>query len=341
MLRHLYKLIACLSVACAPVAPTSADDASDPFARDLLILTDWFEGEFDNEEQIWFHHRSGADGEPPIRIHTIHKRVNMPVLGDHVFYVEEYRDHNPANIIRQRLVVFSSDLEENAIRVKQGFFKDAASIVGGHHSPEKIENLSEDAVWFMDACDVFLRRDVDQFEGGMKAKACVFGEGAERRYSVHNLAFSENKFWRTDQTFLVADDSFYSGTPINAPTKLRRSTPYICAFRFYDEDRNEQLVADLKVFSQGGTATAIRESDGASFDILIREKEYPYYDTRPDFMYYSIRRTGEQRSIAYGVADANSRQFGAFVGDMSVFCHREGYAFRESLEAIRLNNTKE
>ena len=31
-----------------------ADDLPTAHARDLLILSQWFEGEFDNEEQVWF-----------------------------------------------------------------------------------------------------------------------------------------------------------------------------------------------------------------------------------------------------------------------------------------------
>ena len=105
--------------------PVLADDAPDPFARDLLIMAEWFEGEFDNEEQLWFHQRSRAEGEPPVRIHTIHKRIDNAALGDIVFYVEEYRDNNPAEVIRQRVVTMDSDPLEEAIRIRQGFLSNA------------------------------------------------------------------------------------------------------------------------------------------------------------------------------------------------------------------------
>ncbi len=32
----------------------TADDNTNRFARDIKILTHWFEGEFDNEKQRWF-----------------------------------------------------------------------------------------------------------------------------------------------------------------------------------------------------------------------------------------------------------------------------------------------
>lgn len=323
----------------AGLTGASADDANNPFARDILILTDWFAGEFDNEEQLWFHRRSRSSGEAPIRIHTIHAPIEAPQFGDHVFYVEEYKDNDPEQVYRQRLVIFSSDLEENAIRVRQGFFKKPEKWRGAYAAPEKFRKLKEKDVFFIDACDVFMRRKADQFEGGMKPKECVFGEGDKERYSVHDLMISESKFWRTDATYLTSDDSFHTGTPPGAPSEMRRAKIFYCDFFFYGgeglgSERTQQAVENLRIHSQGGGATAIRKSDGASFSILLREKEYPYYETRPDFIYYSLRKTGADRSIAYGVADANSRQFGVNQGEIGAFCHREGYNFRESLEEL-------
>ena len=208
------------------------------------------------------------------------------------------------------------------------------AVRGAHEDPAKAALISMDTVTFMAACDVFMRRVADQFQGGMKPKDCVFGEGEERRYSVHDLVLSETKYWRTDATFLLADGSFYRGTPLNEPTELRRSRIYFCDFYFYGSDRSQQVVNDLRVFSQGGSATAVRESDGQSFDILLREKEYPYYESRPDFIYYSIRRTGENRSVAFGVADPRSRQFGLNNGELAAFCHLDGYEFQELLEEL-------
>lgn len=323
-----------LAIMCI-VSPSLADDAADPFARDLLILTDWFEGEFDNEEQLWFHTRSRAGGETPVRIHTAHKRVSLPSFGDHVFYVEEYKDHDPETVYRQRLVIFSSDTDKDAIRMQQGFFKKPDAVRGAHEDVSLVAGLTPDDILFIDECDVFLRRVADQFEGGMDEKACVFGEGDERRYSVHNVVLSKTKFWRDDTTFLVSDDSFFRGTAPGEPTELRRAKFYICDVYFYGEDRRQQqVVEDLRIHSQGGTGKAIRESDGQEFELLLREKEYPYYTSRPDFIYYSLRESGERLSTAYGVADPQSRQFGMNAGRVGAFCHLEGYAFRENYEEI-------
>jgi len=315
-------------------APASADDAYDPNTRDLLVIAEWFEGEFDNEEQVWFHRRSRADGEEPTRLHVSNRRVELDQFGEHVFYVEEYRDHNPEEVYRQRLVVFSSEGANGSIRMQQGFFKNPQAVLGAQTDTTLLDNLAEDDVLFLDECDVFFRRIADQYHGSMRPKACVFGEGDERRYSVHDIVLSASKFWRVDATYRVSDDSFFRGTPPGTESQLRRAKIFYCSFYFYGDDGNTETISDLRVHGQGGTVTAVRSADNATFEILIRDKEYPYYATRPDFLYYSIRRFGEHRSIAFGVTDPDSRQFGTRAGEVGAFCHREGYAFREPVEML-------
>lgn len=325
-----------LAVAVVMMIATGAwaDDAQNPFARDLLMITDWFEGEFDNSEQLWFHRRSGARGEAPTRIHASHHRIDAPAFGNHVFYVEEYLNDDPQEVYRQRLVTFESDIENDAIRIKQGFFNKPEAWLGAHEDPARFTGLKPGDVTFIDTCDVFMRREADQFRGGMQPKACVFGEGDERRYAVHNLVISETKYWRDDTTFLVSDDSFFRGTPPGQPSELRKANRYFCDFYFYDGDGGQQVVEGLPVHDQGGSGQAVRESDEQAFQILLRQKEYPYYEARPDFLYYSIRRVGEERSVAFGVADPRSRQFGLNNGDLAAFCHRDGYRFREPIETL-------
>jgi len=326
--------IATLLLSGLTLLPAYADDAYDPNTRDLLMIAEWFEGEFNNEEQVWFHRRSGAGGDEPTRLHVTNRRVDLDEFGEHVFYVEEYRDHDPDEVYRQRLVIFSSEGANGSIRMRQGFFRNPKSVLGAHADAALLEGLTEDDVLFLDECDVFFRRVADQYHGSMKSKTCVFGEGDERRYSVHEIILSESKFWRIDATYLTADDSFFRGTPPGTQSQLRRAKVFYCSFYFYGTNGETETVSELRVHGQGGTTTAVRSADGTTFEILIREKEYPYYATRPDFLYYSIRRFGENRSIAFGVTDPDARQFGTRAGEVGAFCYREGYTFREPVEML-------
>lgn len=333
----MYKyVIFFLGLLALPTA-ANADDAADPFARDIKILTTWFEGRFDNEEQNWFENdpRSATSKDDRIiAAHTMHKRVDLPEFGDHVFYVEEYINDDPKEISRQRLVIFSSDPKENAIRMRQGFFKEPKKLAGAYFAPDKLSSLTKEDVSFLSECDVFWKRVASQYEGGMKPKACIFGDGEKRRYSVHDIILSAEKYWRVDTTFLVSDDSLHKGYPVDRPVQMRRAMPFSCDVYFYSESGDSQVEKGLSTHSEGGMLTVTRKSDGKAFDFLIREKEYPYYETRPDFMYFSIRNAGEYRSIAFSVNDPDSRTFGIRTPRVGAFCNREGYNFQEPFQEL-------
>lgn len=335
-MRFITGIAAITALLLVP-ANSYGDDAADPRSRDLLMLTNWFDGEFDNEEQIWFEQDPRSATPEALkheRLHVIHRRIDAPQFGEHVFYVEEYTDNDATNIGRQRLVIFTSDPDEHAIRMRQGFFRDAKAMRGAHDDVSKIAQLTADDTFFAEGCDVFWHRVADQFVGMMKPKACVFGEGEKRRYSVHNLTLSSDKYWRVDETYLTSDDSQYVGHPNSEAHKMRRSKRFTCGIIFRNEDGTSQRVDGLSNHSQGGTVEAVRDADGQRFTLLLRDKEYPYYSERPDFMYFSVRRAGERRSVAFSVHDVRSRTIGVSVPELVAFCNLDGYQFQESYDEI-------
>lgn len=343
MFRNIIFSLSLLGIALTFEASVFAQESSDPFARDVKILAKWFEGEFDNSEQLWFQNdpRSNtAEQDKHTRIHTTHTRIELPEFGEHVFYVEEYAEDNPENIVRQRFVTFSTDTGENAIRMKQGFFKSADNVKGGLN----LDQITDEDVVFLEGCDVFWRREAGQFRGKMKPKSCVFGEGGTRRYSVHNLVLSESKYWRVDTTFLVSDDSLHVGKPVDKPFELRRARRFTCDIivrpadqpKFFRgaDSQETQVFNNMSIHTEGGSFDVERASDGQIFTFLMRAKEYPYYEVRPDFLYFSIRKKGEESSVAYTANDLNSRILSAFFDGIAFNCYRDGYNFRETIEFI-------
>lgn len=341
MKRSLFPAIlltcgACVAASASAQSPVY-DRPIDPHARDLVLLTMWFEGEFDNEEQLWYQadpRSQTPEADRHVRLHTMHQRLDLPRFGEHVFYVEEYKENDPDDLVRQRFVLFSSEGLKGGIRMRQGFFKDPSAARGAQYDPGRLADLSPDDVFFLDECDVFWRRTGDQFEGSMRPKACVFGEGDLRRYSVHNMVLSEDKYWRVDATRLVADDTLHIGHGEDNPTKMRRAVTFVCEIRFVLEDGSAQTIEGLRIHSQGGTQTVTRRDSGQQYTLRMRDKEYPFYDTRPDFLFLSVRPTGARRSLAYAVSDPDARRLGLSAADVLAHCHREGYTFQQPLEAL-------
>ncbi len=334
--RALIGMVLC-SLCSTGLSQALHERPVDPYARDLLILTDWFEGEFDNEAQLWLQadprsKTPETDRHP--RVHTMHRRLDLPEFGQHVFYVEEYRDNDPAEVIRQRFVVFSSGGAKGKIRMRQGFFRDAKSALGAQYEPERLADLQKDDVFFLDACDVYWERVANQYEGQMAPKACVFGEGDKRRYSVHDMVLSEDKYWRVDMTRLVSNDQIHVGLPEGNPTRMRRAIPFICEMNLRLGDGSAQRVADLRLHNQGGVVEVTREDDGQVFQIRLRDKQYPFYQSRPDFLFLAVRQPGVAQSVAYSVGDADSRRLGVNVPGIGVHCHRAGYDFRQTSDQL-------
>jgi hypothetical protein len=308
----------------------------DPNARDILILTDWFEGEFDNEEQRWFYTRNGGEGEPPHRrIHAVHKRLDLPQIGEHVFHIKHYLDDDPDNVMRQRIGIFVSEPGENVIRMKQGLYKDNDRSRDAHLDPSKLDGLTMDDVFFVKGCDVFWVREADQYVANMIPKACAFGEGDLYRYSVHRWTLSATKLWLVDSSFLMSDDSMHIGMPVDQPFRMRRSKVFECDVTFRNPDfSTARSFTGIRMHSQGGMVWFDPDENGDVYGIRMRDKEYPFYSERPDFLLFSMQKKGQARMAGYALTDVDARRVGFNLGWALGHCHREGYEFRELLEEL-------
>jgi hypothetical protein len=262
--------------------PSSAGAAGaqyDPNARDLVRLTTWFEGEFDNQEQVWCETEGRATVPPAARherIHATHRRVSLPAFGTHVFYVEEFLEDDPQKISRQRLVTFES-ARDQGIRMRQWFFKNPKSVVGSQDAPSRLEGLTAEQVTHLPECDVFWHAHADQYIGSMREKACVLGQGPQRRYSQHDLVLSATKYWRVDRTFNLATNALVVGNPSGVPHKLNRAKRFDCTVNLYSSgylngpSPEDQTFHGQPIHSQGGTIKLTRTSDGKTYTLRLRD----------------------------------------------------------------------
>jgi len=102
-------------------APASAD-----LAADHALMMEWFEGEFDNFQQVWVERETKAE-HPHEHIHSVFARVAVPALGDDVFYVKQYGGGDPTKVYRQRLYSFAPDPAEGATVLRIYAFPEDAS----------------------------------------------------------------------------------------------------------------------------------------------------------------------------------------------------------------------
>lgn len=304
---------------------------SDPNARDLVKLTEWFEGEFDNDSQVWYENRYSWKGNPEERhnrMHSIHTKIDAPALGKNVFYVEEFLDGDPTKISRQRIVSFTSNAPETSMTMTIYFLKEAKKYVGAHKQSEILKGIGETDLFGVDGCDVIFQREGEQYHGSMLPKACVFGESKLRRYSVHDIIISENQYWRIDRTFLLENDQFHKGHPTPEPHKMRKAKFYNCDIAYYEKayympSDKDQKFKSIKIHNQGGMEWFENKIDGKKYGFQIRDKQYPFYEDGSDFTMLRFIQEGEKASKLIIIADPEAKTLSFQMGWASASCKLE------------------
>lgn len=305
--------------------------SSNPYTRDLVKFVEWFEGDFDNDSQLWYEARgdwTGSEEEKHNRLHVTHKKIELPALGENVFYVEEYIDDDPEQIIRQRLVSFESGRELGGILMSLYFLKDAPKYLLKDQSPDSFKAIASDDYFGVDGCDVLIKRQGDQFFGQMLDKQCQFGEDEKRRYSVHEFFLSESKYWRKDQSYLVATDEFYKGNPSEEPYKLRKAVNYKCNISFheggyYGSGENDKSYKDVIIHDQGGMKWVYNPARDKTYGLQLREKEYPFYAEGSDFFMLRFIEQGKERSEVIVTSEPHVSKISFSLGWSSASCYLE------------------
>ncbi len=147
------------------------------------IMSIW-PGRYNNDQQIieakkagedvWLLDNTGKDGWLQIESHYI--KLDNPAIGKNVLYVEEYRDHEPDSIYRQRIYTLNID-STNTIRVKMWPFKDKKKYVGAWKNPKVLETLAAAEISaYPEKCDLIVKKEGDTYNMKMNDKDCAFGD---------------------------------------------------------------------------------------------------------------------------------------------------------------------
>jgi len=295
-----------------------ADDLPTAHARDLLILSQWFEGEFDNEEQVWF--QSDDRSNTPLnlrktRLHVSNLKISIPLLGENIFLIKEYLENNPDNVLSKSIATIFIDENINQIVMKKARFNPL--------EPDDLIILNFKSFQNKNVCEIHWKVIASQFHGLVINDSCQHEEKRFLKNYFKKIIISEDKLWIYKRPPNKSDKGVI-------PIKLRKSKVFLCEASIISSKHNYKLIENKRVLSQGGEVWFNHPENSKKFGIRIRDKEYPFYNIRPDFIFLAIREYGKDFSIGYSIHDVNSRRIGINLGWISAHCHREGYNFREA-----------
>jgi hypothetical protein len=311
-----------LSLLLYLIAASAHGDEAAILDKDFRIMMEWFPGVYDNQEQVYFEEQQGIDEVlRHERIHHVFEPVELPAFGDHVFYVQQHLNDDPAQIYRQRIYSFRPDYEEGAVRLTIHIPNDAASLVDAHLDATKLSGLLPEQTRVLPGCDVYWQRQANHFVGYMEPDACsyVSTESGQRILFNDDLLLTEDELWISDRAEDEAGNKVF-GHPAGVPHKNVKARRFECWMTGMQRDGEWTFRRGLEIYDQGGRVwLSTDEEDPQQVGIKMRNVRWPSDPNRPSLVLYAYR-PGEDRAVSYAWADPTAERIGINLRWMQASC---------------------
>ena len=208
---------ALISVACQNSNTSQSDnevtsntfEKLEPEEELPLIIKSWA-GVYNNERQV--KERSAA-GDPVMSLGTDNMGwlqltshyipIKNPAIGEHLLYVEEYREGIVDSTYRQRIYKLHVD-STDVKRVVMCTFKDKKKFVGACNDISILDSLTnEDISPYPDICDLIVTTTANGYTMKMEDKKCAFGG----RYFDYKVKLEDDKYFCKDRIVDVETDT--------------------------------------------------------------------------------------------------------------------------------------
>ncbi|MEM6802009.1 MAG: chromophore lyase CpcT/CpeT [Bacteroidota bacterium] len=283
--------------------------------ENLDQMMEWFGGEFNNFQQVW-KEKEDSVGEDLIHehIHSIFSHVEIPALGENIYYVKQYMDNDPTNVYRQRIYSFHPNAEEDAIQLDIYSFQtpeEEAKYVDAHLAPESLKNLKKSMLRTMPGCEVFWKKEGESFIGYMKEKACNFlsRRSGKRIFITDSLQLTQDEIWIRDEAY-DEDGKYVFGHKGGIHHKLRRTRKFNGWFVIQKEEGKEEyyVMRNIELHDQGDKVQ-METADGEKAPYWVELSEV-VYSSGLEVMKLAIYEEGKPRAIAYTWTNVEAKRIG-------------------------------
>ncbi|MGB6451705.1 MAG: CpcT/CpeT family chromophore lyase [Steroidobacteraceae bacterium] len=157
-----------LLVAAAAVLAAGCAGHAKRTDADLVQLTEWLPGFYDNQVQIAEEQQAGRAPGEPVALTVV--PVEAQEIGTHVFYMQEMTKGPTAHVILQRLLTFNTGKDE--IVETMWSLADPGRWRGADTTPELFTSLQPDDVHPMQGCDLKWKKEGDHFTASNDPARC-------------------------------------------------------------------------------------------------------------------------------------------------------------------------
>ncbi len=299
-------MAAALFAGARAAAPAPRDD------RDALA--ELWTGLYDISEQLIAGETHKAPlvplaGQQRVQINV--RRVQLPWLGSHVLYVEEYPYDAPFEMRRQGLL----SIERNAdgtLRVRQFTRRPEVS---------QAATVNADDVESIAGCDIFLRREGGQFRGGTRGRTCLEGPPGERRWLDYRLVIGDHLFWYRTRTLQAPDDEFVEEIAGFPHVDLEEARLFSCGISWTaSKDKAQRRpLGSVDLHDRGGRAH-FRTPDGRELTLELHGRDWPLSEGRESLVLILTDGGADSEPIASSWTSLGAANVGIDIGWLAVDC---------------------
>lgn len=187
-------------------------------ATDIRTLAQWMSADFSNQEQ--------AFENPPFYAHirVCVRPLPLAQLGEPALFLEQAYDfllNRP-----YRLRVFKLKIVDNKIELENYKVKDEESFLGAAREPERLKNLTHDAIEKLPGCDMNVEWTGSSFKGIVKpGKNCIVVRNNKTTYLENSFEVTENELISLDRGYDAETDELVWGS-VAGPFHFRRWTNF-------------------------------------------------------------------------------------------------------------------
>ncbi|MBV9724164.1 MAG: hypothetical protein JO299_03220 [Gammaproteobacteria bacterium] len=293
-------------------------------AGDVAALERLWSGVRDSSEQVVMTLERGAALWPQAserRVRTIIAPADLPWLGPHVLYLEEFIEDDPERPRRQLLLQLEPAAQPpHAVRVRLFTFAEAERWTHLNYRPALLASLSRADIAASTGCDLLLARSGEQFRGGTVGRRCLDAGSGTSRYLDYQLVIGEDLYWYRRRILRQSDGELQQeviGFDRFEPNEARL---YACrvAWSSGNNARDLRPLVTLELYEAGGHGHFVTP-DGRSFELNLHGRDWPFAVDR-DALLLSLQEQGSAHPLATAWAQMDAQQVSLDLGWLEVRC---------------------
>ncbi len=311
--RLLGSRAALLLTTLVAAVPSTFADTALRLNEQLDLLLAWFPGEYDNNEQVWQQKVDGLEGDAlHERIHHRFVPVDLPAVGQHVFFVVQTMDDDPEKVYRQRIYRFAADAAEDAVRLEIYRMEDEERYRNAWQDPSLLADITPDSLSTTAGCEVYWRHNGEFFDGTMKDRACHFysQRSGKEIYITDTLRLTDSEIWIGDKAEDADGNYIFGRDEPHVNRKVRRFKGWMGVKKStvnpgYEGD-DMFFVGGFTIHNEGGRQS-ILDDDGNPTGYGIELAQLTYQNTRVPILKLGIidEATGETVNYSWTSTDAS------------------------------------